>query len=76
MSDPCCNQKKVLNSSTEASNFKYKSYANVGIFTTVAVGVWVLFLIPVILFATRPAENVSQKTFFNIIKAKLMFNNF
>ena len=62
MSDPCCNQKKVLNSSTETP--KYKTYANIGIFTTAAVGVWVLFLVPVILFATRPAENVSQKIIF------------
>ena len=58
MSDPCCNQKKMP-SFTETSNFKYKTYVNVGIFTTVAIGVWVLFLVPVILFATRPAENVS-----------------
>ena len=63
MSDPNCNQRKALSlaiAPTENSNFKCKTYANFGIFTTVIIGFWVLFLVPIILFSTRPAENVSQ----------------
>ena len=58
MPDPGCNQKKML-ASTE-SMFNCKTYANIGIFTVVVIGVWVLFLVPVIVYNTRPAENVSQ----------------
>lgn len=62
MADPGCNQKKEL-ASTENSMFNCKTYTNVGIFTAVVLGVWVLFLVPVIMYNTRPAdhENVSQK---------------
>ena len=41
------------------SDFKCKIYANIGFLSVVVIGVWVLFLVPVILFNTRPVENVS-----------------
>jgi hypothetical protein len=58
MSDPSCNEKKV-HSSIENADVKCKTYANVGILIMVIIGVWVLFLVPIILFGTRPVENVS-----------------
>jgi hypothetical protein len=61
MSDTSCNEKEVPsyveNSQTE---FWCKTYANIVILTMVIFGVWVLFLIPIILFSTRSVENVSQ----------------
>ena len=38
---------------------KCKTYINIGFLSMVIIGVWVLFLVPVILFTTRPVENVS-----------------
>ena len=60
MSDPCCDEKLKVTSSTENSDSKCKTYANVGILTVAVIGVWVLFSVPVILSSTRPVENVSQ----------------
>ena len=60
MSDLCCNEKLKATSSTENSDSKCKTYANVGILTVAVIGVWVLFSVPVILYSTRPVGNVSQ----------------
>ena len=46
-------------SADNSSDSKYKTYANIGFLSVVVIGVWVLFLLPVILFSTQPVENVS-----------------
>ena len=43
MSDLCYDEKLKATSSTENSDSKCKTYANVGILTVAVIGVWVLF---------------------------------
>ena len=59
MTDHAPKQKNVL-ATIENSMSKWKIYASISIFTTVIIGVWILFLVPVILFSTRPVDNVSH----------------
>ena len=58
MTDHAHKQKNVL-ATIENSMSKWKMYASISIFTTAIIGVWILFLVPVILFSTRPVDNVS-----------------